>query len=89
MILFTLTWVFFAVLVGFFADSRDRIGPLWAVLALVISPLLAFLLVAVLPAKGRRTCPACAELVKAKAVVCKHCGHDFRPTHAVASPGGV
>lgn len=25
-----------------------------------------------------KTCPACAEEVKSAAVICRHCGHDFR-----------
>lgn len=28
--------------------------------------------------EGLKTCPACAEEIRAKAVICKHCGFDYR-----------
>jgi hypothetical protein len=30
-----------------------------------------------IPAIETKQCPACAEEVKAAAVICKHCGYDF------------
>lgn len=27
---------------------------------------------------GSKKCPACAEDVKVEALICKHCGHEFR-----------
>ena len=35
--------------------------------------------------EGDKTCPRCAETVKAAAKVCKHCGHEFE----VITPVGV
>lgn len=29
--------------------------------------------------RGYRTCPKCAEAVRAAAVICKHCGADLQP----------
>ena len=31
---------------------------------------------------GEKTCPRCAETVKAAAKVCKHCGHEFEEPQA-------
>lgn len=31
------------------------------------------------PAAPERTCPFCAETVRAAAIVCKHCGRDLAP----------
>ena len=42
------------------------------------------------PAGGADTkrCPICAEQVKAAALICRYCGHDFRTDVAGAPPGG-
>jgi hypothetical protein len=83
-----LTWLVFAVIVAVAANSRGR-NPLgWLVLACIISPLLAAIVLVVLPSRGEahswmdkhegrvRSCPHCAEFIKPQAVVCKHCGRD-------------
>jgi hypothetical protein len=72
-------WIGFAVIVGIVANSRrGRSGFRWFLLALLISPLLAGLLVLALPNKdivGQRfrKCPSCANLLKRDALVCNHC----------------
>jgi hypothetical protein len=49
MTFFVLLWLFFCVLVGLFANQRrNRSGIAWFLLAFLFSPLVAFLLVAVL-----------------------------------------
>jgi hypothetical protein len=82
-------WIGLAVVVGVAANSRGRSGFGWFVLAVVISPLLAGLLVLAL---GRRNqvapgptpethvrCPDCRELVLRDARRCKHCGITLIP----------
>lgn len=85
-------WCIFAVVVAIASNGRGR-NPLgWFVLACVISPLLAFILLVALPLpfqeterlswverrEGRaRQCPYCAESIRREAVVCKHCGRDL------------
>ena len=82
-------WIGLAALVGFYASSRGRSGIGWFLLALLISPLIAFVIVAVVPPNServearelsegtRKKCPYCAELVRVEAQVCKHCGREL------------
>src|SRR5688572_13922941 len=89
---FFLFWLLFAIVVGVVASSRGRSGFGWFLLAVVISPLLAIVLVALLPSLsttpatfGAPTpdthvrCPDCAELVLNQARKCKHCGCALIP----------
>ena len=79
----------FAVIVGILAARRGRSGFGWFVLSLLITPLIAGLLVLVLPSKATDPdaptpethvkCPDCRELVLKEARVCKHCGCKLVP----------
>lgn len=42
-------WFFGGILAGIWADKRGRCGPLWIFVGWTMSPLLALLLIAVLP----------------------------------------
>ena len=93
-----LIWLFFALLVGMFASKRGRSGAGWMVLAAIISPLLAWLLLLVLadlkaqpPAQANGEtvspethvrCPDCRELVRFDARKCRHCGAALQPQQA-------
>lgn len=82
-----LFWAAFAVVVAILASNRGRSGLLWFFIAVVISPLIAGLLVLVLPSHAlgnqsvttntHKKCPDCAEFVMLDAKVCKHCGAKF------------
>lgn len=82
-------WLAFAAAVCVWAAHRGRSAFGWLLLALVFSPLLAAIFLAVLPdrslADGRpdpsthRRCPECAEWVLQAARRCKHCGAQIEP----------
>lgn len=88
-------WLICAIVVAVAANGRGRNAFGWFVLATVISPLLAAILLALLPRRedgdpsymerreGKaRKCPFCAEYIKREAIVCKHCGRDLVPKDA-------
>ena len=83
-------WFVFAIAVGIWASNRGRSGFGWFLLAVVISPLLAGILLAVtknragsdtistLPSERTHVrCPQCAEFVLPEAKKCKHCGAEL------------
>lgn len=82
-------WASFSIAVGLFATQRGRGSGNWFVLSLLLSPLLGIIFLLAVPNLQKNTlpaelqdrvkCPACAELVKAEATVCKHCGGTLVP----------
>lgn len=89
-IVILISWLIFAVVVGVAANARGRSGFGWFLIALLISPLIALILVLVMkkvePQVARpavptdeRPCPFCAETIKKAAIKCRHCGSDIPP----------
>lgn len=55
------------------------LGPIGIVIALVMGRNTAKLDADALDAGAVRRCPWCAELIRAEAIACKHCGRDVPP----------
>ena len=73
-------WIVLCLIPARIASKKGRWAGGWFFLSLVISPLLAGIIVAVLePMEGGnlRKCPFCSEMVKYDATVCRHCGKDI------------
>ncbi|PYM41358.1 MAG: hypothetical protein DME12_11915 [Candidatus Rokuibacteriota bacterium] len=65
-------------IVPYVARAKRRSGPGWALLSLLVTPVITLLALAAIPPRGGdvdelAACPYCAEDVKADAVVCPHC----------------
>jgi len=93
-----LLWPLLALAVGIWASNKGRSGFGWFLLAILISPLLAAIFLAVSAdlsrqAEARPTkathvkCPDCAELILKEAKVCKHCGCRLAPQYSDPEPG--
>jgi uncharacterized membrane protein YeiB len=80
-----LFWIALAGLVAWWAQQWGRDWVMWGAIALFLSPLIAGIALAVLgedqeetiDRRDLRKCPMCAELIKAEAIKCKHCGSDI------------
>jgi len=83
MILLLLSWTVFSIAAGFYAIRLNR-SSLWGFFALLVSPLLVFVLLFALgEVEGddedeRIPCPFCAEDIRPEAVRCPHCRSDLQ-----------
>lgn len=57
MTLFFITWLAVSWLVGYAAAKRGRSGPVWFFIALLASPLIGGLILAILPKQGAAALP--------------------------------
>ena len=70
--------LFMALIPAFIAKSKGH--SFWAFYIFGIALWIVALIVAICMGRNRdheKKCPACAEWVKAEALVCKHCQHNF------------
>ena len=77
-IVWILIWLGLSLVIGEFAHRKGKSAAVWMVVAVLISPLIAFVIL-VSESSDSRTCPFCAERVKAAAKVCRYCRHSLQP----------
>jgi hypothetical protein len=75
-------WLLLAMAAGMYAKRINRSATLWALFALALSPLVAFVFLLALGPKeseslDRVPCPVCSEAVLISAIRCPHCRSDL------------
>ncbi len=78
-----LLWVLLAGLVGQMAEQKGHNNLHWYVFSLFCSPLIGFIVVALLPSMGDLTpdtftqCAHCSNMVKVEEAICPYCQADL------------
>ena len=93
--MFIIIYIIFAVLVGVYASSKGRTGFGFFLIAMILDPIIGLIIALVISPVNKivdqnalstgefKKCPRCAELVKAEASLCKHCGTELSETGAI------
>jgi hypothetical protein len=87
---FLIIWVLFGIAASIVMGNKGRsscggfalgflLGPIGLIIALVMSADEHGIERAEIEAGKMRKCPYCAELVKAEAIKCRHCGSNIHP----------
>jgi len=76
-------WVGLAVLIGYYYKQKGLNSVLGFLLSLFASPLIAFIVGALLSPESKvfgklKKCPQCAEFVKVEAKICRFCNYTFK-----------
>ena len=80
---FVLIWVLLGGLVGEFAEKKGHSSALWYIFSLVCSPLVGFIVVALLPSNAEagpvwyQPCPFCLRTVESGTDTCPYCHADL------------
>ena len=77
-----IAWLLLSMAAGMYAKRINRNATVWALLALLLSPVLAFVFLLVLGEKtsdqiDRVPCPFCSETIPISAVRCPYCRSDL------------
>jgi hypothetical protein len=78
-----LLWLGLSILVAVFANSRGKSGILYFLLAVLLSPLLGFLIAFVTGDKTKKKCFNCGQNIDINAKVCPFCNIDMKDSNSI------
>jgi TctA family transporter len=74
-----IVWILLIIVVTVWASRWGRSAIFYFLLSFLLSPIIGavVLLISGKSEKNMKKCPACAEMVKVEAMVCRFCRYDF------------